>query len=123
MQKGRTIVAVVDDDPSMLKAAAELLDANGLIPSLFASAEEFLASGLAKKADCLLLDIDLGGLSGIELRQRLASSGTTIPVIFMTALDDEAIRQQALKAGCFAYLRKPFPARQLIDAIAKAVAA
>ena len=117
------IVAVVDDDPSMLKAAADLLDANGFIPSLFASAEEFLASGLEKKADCLLLDIHLDGLSGIELRQRLKSSGTMLPVIFMTALDDEAIRQQALQAGCVACLRKPFPARQLIDAIAKAVAA
>ena len=123
MQKRRTIVAVVDDDPSMLRAAADLLDANGFIPSLFASAEEFLASGLAKKADCLLLDIHLKGLTGIELRRRLESSGTTLPVIFMTAVDNEAIRQQALQAGCIAYLRKPFPARQLIDAIAKAVAA
>lgn len=123
MQKRRTIVAVVDDDPSMLKAAAELLNASGFIPSLFASAEEFLASGLEKKADCLLLDIHLDGLSGIELRQRLKSSDTTLPVIFMTALDDEVIRQQALQAGCVACLRKPFPARQLIDAIAKAVAA
>ena len=121
MQKRRTIVAVVDDDPSMLKAAADLLDASGCIPSLFASGEEFLASGLAKKANCLLLDIHLDGLSGIELRQQLKSSDPMLPVIFMTALDDEVIRQQALQAGCVACLRKPFPARQLIDAIEKAV--
>lgn len=122
MQKRRTIiVAVVDDDPSMLKAAADLLDAHGFIPSLFASAEEFLASGLASKADCLLLDIHLSGLSGIELRQQLKSSGMTLPVIFMTALDDEAIQQQALRAGCVDYLRKPFLSRQLINAIEKAV--
>jgi len=121
MQKRRTIVAVVDDDPSMLRAAADLLDANGFIPSLFASAEEFLTSGIAKKANCLLLDIHLEGLCGIELRQQLKSSDPALPVIFMTALDDEAIRQQALQAGCVACLRKPFPARQLVDAIEKAI--
>jgi FixJ family two-component response regulator len=121
MQKLRTIVAVVDDDPSMLRAAADLLDANGFIPSLFVSGEEFLASGFAKKVNCLLLDIHLDGLSGIQLREQLKSSDPTLPVIFMTALDDEVIRQQALQAGCVACLRKPFPARQLIDAIEKAV--
>src|SRR5215475_14460642 len=119
MQKRRTIVAVVDDDPSMLRAAADLLDANGFIPSLFASAEEFLTSGFAKKASCLLLDIHLEGLSGIELRQQLKSSDPALPVIFMTALDDGAVRQQALQAGGVACLRKPFPARQLVDAIQK----
>jgi FixJ family two-component response regulator len=120
MQKRRTIVAVVDDDPSMLKAAADLLDAQGYSASLFDSAEEFLASGQAGRADCILLDIHLGGLSGIDLRQQLKASNPTLPVIFMTALDDETIRQQALRVGCVACLRKPFPARQLIDAIEKA---
>jgi FixJ family two-component response regulator len=121
MPKRHTIVAVVDDDASMLKAAAELLNANGFAVSLFGSAEEFLGSDAANKADCLLLDIHLGGLSGIELRQRLKFSRPELPVIFMTALDDEKIRQQALQAGCITCLRKPFPARQLIEAIAKGV--
>jgi FixJ family two-component response regulator len=121
MQKRRTIVAVVDDDPSMLKAAEDLLDAHGCIASLFTSAEEFLASELVTRADCLLLDIHLGGLSGIELRRQLKSSRPALPVIFMTALDDETMRREALQAGCVACLRKPFPARQLFDAIEKAV--
>ena len=121
MQKRRTIVAVVDDDPSMLKAAEDLLDAHGCTASLFTSAEEFLASELVTRADCLLLDIHLGGLSGIELRRQLKSSRPALPVIFMTALDDEAMRREALQAGCVACLRKPFPARQLFDAIEKAV--
>jgi len=121
MQKRRKIVAVVDDDPSMLKAAEDLLDAHGCIASLFTSAEEFLASEIVDRADCLLLDIHLGGLSGIELRRQLKSSRPTLPVIFMTALDDEAMRREALEAGCIACLRKPFPARQLFDAIEKAV--
>lgn len=121
MHKRRTTVAVVDDDPSMLKAARDLLDAHGLTASVFTSAEEFLASGVAPEVDCLLLDIHLGGLSGIELRKQLKSSRPGLPVIFMTGLDDEAMRQQAVQAGCVTCLRKPFPARQLIDAIEKAV--
>lgn len=122
MRKRRIIVAVVDDDPSMLKAAEDLLDAHGCAASLFTSAEEFLASELVTRADCLLLDIHLGGLSGIELRRQLKSSRPALPVIFMTALDDEPMRREALQAGCVACLRKPFPARQLFDAIEKAIA-
>ena len=121
MPKRRKIVAVVDDDPSMLNAAESLLDAQGFATMVFASAEEFLDRGAATQVDCLLLDIHLGGVSGIELRRRLKDSGSTLPVIFMTALDDEATREQALKAGCVAFLRKPFQARQLIEAIKKAV--
>ena len=99
----------------MLNAAESLLDAQGFATMVFASAEEFLDRG------AVLLDIHLGGVSGIELRQRLKDSRSTLPVIFMTGLDDEAMREQALKAGCVAFLRKPFQARQLIDAIKKAV--
>ena len=120
MLKRRKIVAVIDDDPSMLRAAENLLDAHGFATKVFASAEEFLARGVATQVDCLLLDIHLGGMSGIELRRQLKVSGSGLPVIFMTALDDEAMRSQALKEGCVALLRKPFQARQLIDAIGKA---
>jgi FixJ family two-component response regulator len=120
MLKRRKIVAVVDDDPSMLRAAENLLDAHGFATETFASAEEFLNRGAATQVDCLLLDIYLGGMSGVELRRQLKASGSTLPVIFMTAHDDEATHRQALKAGCVAYLRKPFQARQLIDAIGKA---
>ena len=121
MPKRRKIVAVVDDDPSMLNAAETLLDAQGFATMVFASAEEFLDRGAATQVDCLLLDIHLGGLSGIELRHRLKDFGSKLPVIFMTALDDEAMVEQALKAGCVAFLRKPFQARQLVEAIKKAV--
>ena len=123
MQMRRKIVAVVDDDPSMLGAAENLLDAHGYKAELFGSAEDFLSSGFATKVDCLLLDIHLGGVSGIELRQQLKVSHARLPVIFMTAVDDEAMHRQALKVGCIACLRKPFGARQLIDAIEKAVPA
>ena len=119
MQKRRNIVAVVDDDPRMLRAAEHLLDASGFATELFGSAEEFLDRGAATQVDCLLLDIDLGGMSGIALRRQLTASGSKLPVIFMTALDDAEIHHQAILAGCIAYLRKPFTARQLMDAIEK----
>jgi FixJ family two-component response regulator len=117
MQARRIVVAVVDDDPSMLRATQELLDAHGFRAAAFPSAEEFLASEMATQVDFLLLDIHLNGMSGIELQRQLKDSQSKIPVIFMTALDDEFMRQQAVETGCVACLRKPFPARQLIDAI------
>ena len=116
----RKVIAVVDDDPSTLDAVGLLLDAHGFDAITFGSAEAFLDRGAAAQVDCLLLDIHLGGLSGIGLRRRLGASGSTLPVIFMTALDDEATRAQALSAGCVAYLQKPVRARQLMDAIHKA---
>lgn len=116
----RQNIAVVDDDPSMRRAAENLLDANGFATELFVSAEDFFVRGATSQFDCLLLDIDLGGMSGIELQRQLVASGSKVPVIFMTALDDDAIHCQALMAGCVACLRKPFTAGQLMDAIAEA---
>ena len=114
-------MAIVEDDPSMLGAVADLLDAHGITTVAFSSAEEFLAHGSAPGVDCLLLDIDLCGMSGIELRRQLKISKSALPIIFMTALDDGGVEQQALKAGCVALLRKPFSQDALIDAIRRAV--
>jgi FixJ family two-component response regulator len=121
MVRRQKIVAIVEDDPSMLRAAGDLLDAHGFATVAFSSAEEFLTSCAGRGVDCLLLDIGLSGMSGIELRRRLKVSGSALPIIFMTALDDDAIEQQALKAGCVAFLRKPFSKGALIEAIEKAV--
>ena len=112
-------IAVIDDNPSMLKGLDRLLSAHGFHVQTFTSAELFLERFAECKADCLLLDIHLGGISGIDLQRRLTSSGTDLPVIFMTAIDNEATRQDAFDAGCVAYLRKPFLANLLIDAINK----
>jgi FixJ family two-component response regulator len=84
---------------------------------MFSSAESFLEDIARCEADCLLLDIHLGGISGIDLQRRLTSSGTDLPVIFMTAIDSETTRQEAFDAGCIAYLKKPFLGKLLIDAI------
>jgi FixJ family two-component response regulator len=112
-------IAVIDDNPSMLKGIDRLLSAHGFRVQTFTSAELFLENLAACEADCLLLDIHLGGISGIDLQRRLTSSGTDLPVIFMTAIDNEATRQEAFDAGCVAYLRKPFLANLLIEAINK----
>ena len=81
------------------------------------TAELFLDNVAKCEADFLLLDIHLGGISGIDLQRRLTSTGTNLPVIFMTAIDSEATRQDAFDAGCVAYLKKPFLAKLLIEAI------
>jgi FixJ family two-component response regulator len=116
----RTIV-VIDDNPSLLQGLGRLLSAHGFDVRTFASAEVFLEDKSASAVDCLLLlDIHLSGISGIDLQRRLTSSGADLPVIFMTAIDNEATRQEAFDAGCIAYLRKPFLSRLLIDAINQA---
>ena len=117
-----TVVIVVDDDAGFLKGVVRLLTHNGIQSRAFASAEALIENGGPQTATCLLLDINLGGISGIELQRRLAASGSKCPVIFMTAHDDEATRNDAVDAGCMAYLCKPFAAHDLLDAIRKAAA-
>jgi FixJ family two-component response regulator len=114
-------IAVVDDNPSMLQGLNRLLSAHGFRVLTFASAELFL-DGVAKcEAECLVLDIHLGGMSGIDLQRQLISLSLDLPVIFMTAIDNETTREAAFDAGCVAYLRKPFLAKLLIDAINNAI--
>jgi len=122
MSLPRPTIFVIDDDPGMLRSIERLLIACGHHVQVFNSAEAFLDNTNPDEAGCLLLDINLGGMSGIELRRRLTFSGKSVPVIFMTAQDSDVIRRAACEAGCSAYLSKPFPAKQLIDAIEKAIA-
>ena len=110
-------IAVVEDDPSMLQSLNRLLSAHGFHVQTFTSAELFLDDIAKCEAKCVLLDIHLGGMSGIDLKRRMISSGSDLPVIFMTASDNEPTRQEAYEVGCVAYLRKPFLAKSLIDAI------
>jgi FixJ family two-component response regulator len=115
-----TVVIVVDDDPGFLESVVRVLSVHGFQVRTFDSAEALLDSDAPGTASCMLLDIHLGGISGIELRRRLAASGSKCPIIFMTAIDDDATRSEAMKAGCVAYLKKPFAPQLLLDAIAKA---
>jgi FixJ family two-component response regulator len=116
------IVAIVDDDPSMLRGLARLLTTCGFEPAAYESAEAFWERHLVINAICVVLDIHLPGMSGIELRRRLTEADPALPVIFMTADDSELVRMAANAAGCVACLRKPFPGQVLIDAIEKAAA-
>lgn len=120
MINGEKIVAVIDDDPEMRSAMASLLSASGYCPETFDSAETFLTCASTSKATCLVVDIQLGDISGVELAHQLAAEGFSYPIIFMTGLDDEVIRNQAAAAGGVAFLRKPFPAKMLFDALEKA---
>jgi CheY-like chemotaxis protein len=120
MQDRPKMVAIVDNDPSMLNAIKQLLNAHGLATQTFSSAEEFLDGDATDEASCLVLDINLEGMSGIDLRRRLTACGSQVPIIFMTAADDAATRHEAMEAGCIAYLRKPFSADLLVGAVCKA---
>ena len=115
------LVAVVDDDAAMRTSVERLLRASGYTTNAFASAEEFLRSGIVDSAIGLVLDIHLGGMSGLELRRRLLDAGATIPVVFITAFDDEATRREAGALGCADYLQKPFEASRLIGALERGV--
>ena len=124
MNGGRKLIFVVDDDPGMRKSIAMLLDSLGFRTELYASAEAFLsASKFSQKRDsCVILDIHLDGMSGIELANWLARAGHAIPIIFITGNDNESVRTAAQQQDCIAYLRKPFTAKALADAIDLALA-
>jgi FixJ family two-component response regulator len=114
------IVAIIEDDPAMLSGLNRMLSAAGFATESFTSAEEFLAQPIVAGTRCLIVDINLGGVSGIEMARRLNATGRSIPVVFITARDDEATHRDADSVGYAAYLRKPFAGQVLIDAINRA---
>ena len=114
-------IVVVDDDPAVRKALGRLLSMLGNRVSLFDSAESFLASAAARCALCIVLDIDLGDASGLDVACQLGERGLNIPLVFITGSENEAVRERALALGCVAYLRKPFTEAKLMDAVAKAM--
>ena len=114
-------VAIVDDDPTYGRAVARLLRASRLEAVTFRSAEEYLASGRAEGADCLLVDVDLGGMSGFALRERLRSAGSRLPVVFISGHTEASIPLQAAEAGC-AFVSKGEPGAVILEAIRHAVA-
>lgn len=119
MSGGR--ILLVEDDDGMRHAVARLLVAGGYPVSAFASAEAVLVSDARREAGCLILDLRLPGLSGVELCRRLAAEGLSVPVIYMTAHDEPRTREQALACSPVAYLQKPFEGRQLLAAVARAL--
>ncbi len=120
-KKDIVYVAVVDDDESVCRSFSRLLRTAGFQPVSYASAEAFLEDGKRPRFDCLVLDIQLGGMSGVELRDRLLAVRDSTPVVFITAYDEPEVRAQALAARCCRYFRKTDPAEVVIEAIRRGV--
>jgi len=114
---GRLLIAVVDDDESVREALPDLLREFGFAALAFASAEEFLDSGCVGQARCLILDIAMPGMSGLDLRRELLRRRQSVPIVFITAHDDEAQRRRMLEPGAVEFLLKPFSDTALLGAI------
>jgi FixJ family two-component response regulator len=110
----KPIIACVEDDVSAREALESLLKAFGFVPEVFSSAEKFLQSDRLDGTSCLITDVHLGGISGIQLQRRLAELGSRIPVIVITAFPDDRIRERALSAGAVSFLNKPFNTEGLL---------
>jgi FixJ family two-component response regulator len=120
--KGITkLVAIVDDDDSMRSAIQGLLEALDLPSQDFASAEEFLRSGRQHDTACLIADIRMPGMSGLELQAKLNAEHCRIPTIFITAHGDEKMRMQALRAGAVEFMAKPFDDEALLESVRAAL--
>jgi FixJ family two-component response regulator len=113
-------VFVVDDDQGMLRGVQRLLREHGYDSMAFSSADAFQKHDNFDQAICVVLDINLNGDSGIEIRHRLSAAGITLPVIYITGRDNPATRMAAIESGCLAYLTKPFAAKSLIEPIERA---
>lgn len=111
------IVAIVDDEEGVRESISSLLRSTGFRAVVFSSAEEFLNSGRMAGTECLILDVRMPGLSGLELQNRLAEMNSRIPIIFATAQTDPTIRTVALRCGAVAFLNKPFSDEALFDAM------
>ena len=114
-------ISVVDDDESVREALWGLLRSVGFAVCTFASAEEFVNSAQLENTDCLILDVYMPGMSGLELQRKLVASDCEVPTIFITAHEDEGLRAQALEGGAGAVLIKPFSEEALLNAVHAAV--
>src|SRR5258708_22307270 len=115
MSEAAAVVFVVDDDPSVRRAIKRLVESVGLRVELFGSAQEFLRSERPDLPNCLVLDIRLPGMSGLDFQRELAVAGIPIPIIFITAHGDIPMTVRAMKAGAGEFLTKPFPGPGLVE--------
>lgn len=113
-------VAIVDDEEPVRKALKRLLRASGLEAESYGSGKEFLAASAVRRPDCLVLDLHMPGMSGLQVLQEMKAARATLPTVVITAYDEPASREQCLDAGAAAYLRKPLDERLLLNAISAA---
>lgn len=123
MQATRSIVSVVDDDESVRESLPGLLHEFGFAARAFSSAEEFLASGCIDQTNCLILDIAMPGITGLDLQRELKLRGHRIPIVFITGSRNETVRRKALAKGATAFLFKPFSETALLETLHQALGA
>jgi FixJ family two-component response regulator len=118
MSTKRNVIAIIDDDLGILAALSRLLSALGYGTELYASTKEFLDAGMMTEAICLIVDVQLGESCGVEFAQHLVNAGFAIPIIFMSANNNESAKRRAAEVGCLAFLTKPFSEDALIHTLA-----
>jgi FixJ family two-component response regulator len=117
MPSTNTVISVIDDDPSMSRMLQRVIAAEGFGVARFASAEQFLDSAALAESACLILDVNLPGMSGIDLQQHLNDSGHQIPIIFISGQADETIKRRVLEAGAAGFFNKPFSIDSLLATV------
>ena len=120
-EQSSRLIAIVDDDKSVQTALQDLIESEGLSTLCFDSAEQFLDSGAQRKAACLIVDVRMPGMSGIELQAKLKADRSGIPIIFITAHGDAKMRVQAMRNGAVEFLTKPFDNAVLLETVHAAV--
>jgi FixJ family two-component response regulator len=115
------LIAIVDDDPWVRKSLERLIKSEGFRTETFASAEDFIRAGDHRETACLILDLRLPGMSGLELQHRLVIDNDHLPIVFVSAHDEPETRYEAMKAGAIAFLSKPFNDEALVDAVRSVV--
>ena len=115
------MIAIVDDDESVRIATRSLVRSLGFTAHTYASAEDFLQSQHVSECSCVITDVQMPGLSGVDLQSRLAAEGRNTPVILMTAFSDPAVKARAMKAGAVCFLSKPFEGQALVRCLEEAL--
>ena len=116
------LIAIVDDDPSIRRSTLSLLRAAGFATAAFEDAESFLVSAARATAACLVADMKMNGMSGLDLHEALAAAGDGIPTVLITAYPQEETRSKASRAGITCFLGKPFASEQLLECVREALA-
>lgn len=117
----RTMICIIDDDDAVRVATSSLVRSFGFDAVTFASAEDFLGSHLVTETDCVITDVQMPGMNGVEMQSALLAKGSCTPMIFITAFPEESIRRQALDAGAVAFLTKPFSGSDILACIDSAI--
>jgi len=119
--KAKPLISIVDDDESMREAVKGLMKSLGYRAEAAASAEEFLRSPYVRRTSCLIADVQMPGMTGLDLHRHLSASGKVIPTVLITAYPDDSVRERALAAGVIGYLSKPFDENDLLACIRSAL--